>query len=812
MGYAEVSVNAPAAQRRTFSYAIPQGLNVQHGQAVWVPFGARLLQGIVVELSDAPAVEQTRDIAGVIDPLPLLMPQQLALARWLSNYYLSPLFDALATMLTPGFLRRLLTFLKETDRAHDPSSLNDTQQHIIRLVGSSGRVGLKEIEKLLGKRKAQTNVVQLVRLGLLEREYELERAKIKPKHVMFLRLLVAPAEAVNIAHQMSNKRARRQSTLLQFLAEQSSPVSLLEARKKTACDSLTANALAKKGLVAVELVAVRREPLELQNTLPSAPFQLTQDQHAAFQAIKASLRDIASRHDSSGKVFLLHGVTGSGKTEIYLQALAEAVKLGKRGIVLVSEIALTPQTIERFSSRFPDRVAILHSRLSPGEQYDEWQRVKNGEVDVVIGPRSAVFAPQPNLGLIIIDEEHEWTYKQHEQSPRYHARSAAIKISELTGCTVVMGSATPDVETYYHATRGEYTLLRLPERVVPVHNAPMPKVNVVDMRRELKEQNRSIFSRALSSAIDRVIANHEQAILFLNRRGMSTYVQCRTCGFVIKCRRCEVPLTYHLDTESLLCHQCNYSMPVPQICPNCRSRHIRYLGIGTEKLEQEVKLAFPTAKVLRWDSDVTRGRYAHQKILDKFRAHQADILIGTQMIAKGLDLPLVTLVGVINADLSLNLPDFRSGERTFQLLSQVAGRAGRGLMGSQVIIQTYNPEHYAIKAAASHNYALFYQREIQFRHELREPPFTQLAALTYAHTNDNHCQEEAERVARLIGEERDAIGLAGLDIVGPAPAYLRRIRGRYRWQIILRGAELSTFLARITFPQGWMVDIDPIGV
>ena len=414
--------------------------------------------------------------------------------------------------------------------------------------------------------------------------------------------------------------------------------------------------------------------------------------------------------------------------------------------------------------------------------------------------------------MIIIDEEHEWTYKQHEQAPRYHCRNVAVKMSGQMGCTVVLGSATPDTESYYQGLKDTYHLLKLPDRVVPVVNSPLPRTEIIDMRKELKEGNRSVFSRALTTAIDRVVENHEQAIIFLNRRGMSTYIQCRNCGYVLKCRRCEVPLTYHLDTESLLCHQCNYSTEVPTVCPKCTSRRIRYLGIGTEKLEQEIRLAFPMAKVMRWDRDVTRGRYSHQRILEKFRAHQADILIGTQMVAKGLDLPLVTLVGVINADLSLGIPDFRAGERTFQLLSQVAGRAGRGPAGGQVIIQTYNPQHYAIQAAAGHSYQSFYEQEINFRRQFHEPPFTQLARLVFTHSNDHRCVEEANRLAERIREERDGLGLADIELIGPAPAYVHRLRGRYRWQLIVRGQGLSPFLARISCPPGWTVDIDPIGV
>jgi len=446
-------------------------------------------------------------------------------------------------------------------------------------------------------------------------------------------------------------------------------------------------------------------------------------------------------------------------------------------------------------------VAILHSKLSLGEQFDEWQRIRNGEFDVVIGPRSAIFAPQPELGLIVIDEEHEWTYKQHDKSPRYQARDVAIKLAELTGAVVILGSATPDVETFYYTQRGDYGLLQLPERVVPDEGSPLPQVEVVDLRDELKAGNMSIFSRSLSQVTAKAVANKEQVILFLNRRGGATFIQCRSCSFVLRCKRCEVALTYHFAEDVLVCHQCNYKMPVPQICPRCLSRRIKFLGTGTQKLEREASYTFPQARLLRWDSDVTKGRYSHQEILNKFRTHEADILIGTQMVAKGLDLPLVTLVGVINADISLNLPDFRAGERTFQLLSQVLGRAGRGTLGGQVIIQTYSPEHYAVQTAAKHDYALFYEKEIDYRRQLHNPPFTRLACLVYSHTNDALCQREAERMKHLLIGEIESKGIDDLNLIGPAPAFIHKLRGRFRWQLILRGSEPSAFLSQIPIPQ-----------
>jgi primosomal protein N' (replication factor Y) len=810
MRYAEVSVNSPIAQRRTFSYAIPPGLAIDIGQAVWVPFGDKLLQGIVLELSPYPSVAETKEIAGVIESRPLLSPPHVLLARWISQHYLSPLFDAVALMLPPGFERKAVTFISTPPTGHeiDMSALTQKQRQALNLVQKQGKVSLKQIEKALGTRQARLTISQLVNQGLLVKSHELERIKIRPKMMPYLRLEVTANEAQQEAARLREQsRATRQASLLEYLAQYTEPVPWAKVRQNVNCDKAVADALVRKGMVTFQQVEVRREPISYEGITRSFPLTLTPAQKSAFEAIKSSL----GQGNTSPPIFLLHGVTGSGKTEVYLQALAEVIRLGKRGIVLVPEIALTPQTIERFAARFPQRVAVLHSKLSPGEQFDEWQRIKNGEFDVVIGPRSAIFAPQPDLGLIVIDEEQEWTYKQHDKSPRYHARDVAIKLAELTGAVVILGSATPDMETFYHAQQGDYRLLQLPERVTPGGGA-MPQVEVVDLREELKAGNRSLFSRSLSQAMSQAVANREQVILFLNRRGGATFIQCRSCGFVLRCRRCEVPLTYHLADDILVCHQCNYRMPVPQACPRCLRRRIKFLGFGTQRLEQEVGHGFPQARLLRWDSDVTRGKHSHDEILGKFRAHQADILIGTQMIAKGLDLPLVTLVGVVSADIALNLPDFRAGERTFHLLCQVAGRAGRGTLGGRVIIQTYTPEHYAIQPAAKHDYASFYNKEIEYRRQLRNPPFTRLACLIYSHTNDALCQREVERMKRLLSQEIASQGIADIELIGPAPAFIHRLRGRFRWQLILRGSELSTFLSPIPFPQGWTVDIDPVGL
>ncbi len=801
MKYAEVSVNSPVAQRRTFSYAIPSGLDVRAGQAVLVPFGEKVLQGIVLELSLVPAVEDTREILDVIESEPILSQIHISLARWISEYYLSPLFDAVALMLPPGFERKAIAFISVARPDIDISSLDDDQKRVIDLALEQGRVDLRKLEKALGKKKATAIVSTMVRQGLLNRTYELAPVRVKPKSELYISL-TGGGEAL--------KLSPKQAALINFLKEQTRPISWAEARQKTGGTKAVADSLVRRGLAAFETVEVRREPVSYENIVPSYPLNLTPDQQSAYEAIKLSLSQ-ATGDGGSPKVFLLHGVTGSGKTEIYLRSLAEAIKLGKKGIVLVPEIALTPQTIERFAARFPRRVGLLHSKLSLGEQFDEWRRIRNGEFDVVIGSRSAIFAPQTDLGLIILDEEHEWTYKQ-DSSPHYHARDAAIKLAELTGAVVVLGSATPDIETYYRAQNGKYRLLVLPERVVPSVGSALPQVEVVDMREELKTGNRSIFSRSLLQSINQAIAAREQVILFLNRRGGATYIQCRRCGFVLRCRRCEVPLAHHIIDDVLICHQCNYKMPVPDVCPNCSNRRLKFLGAGTQKLEQEVKYTFPRARQLRWDSDATTGRSSHEDILRKFRGRQAEILIGTQMVAKGLDIPSVTLVGVISADTSLNLPDFRSGERTFQLLSQVAGRAGRGPSGGRVIIQTFSPENYAIQAAAKHDYASFYEQEISYRRQLHNPPFTQLARLTFVHTNDAICQREAEKMKTMLIEESDARGIGRIDIIGPAPAFIHRLRGRFRWQLILRGSELSAFLSPLSFPHGWAIDIDPMGL
>jgi primosomal protein N' (replication factor Y) (superfamily II helicase) len=808
MNYAEVAVNSPGS-RSTFCYAIPPGFDVSAGQAVWVPFGSRVIQGIVLRLSDEPAVEETKEIAGIVADFTSLSPIKTQLAQWISEHYFAPPFDALALMLPPGFERRVITCFQLTDSQVD-LPLTAEQRQALHIMREKKKMSLSELEKAIGQRKARQITDQLLDRQLITQTLELEEAKIKPKTLPYIKL-IADREEIEVAKgRMDKSRAYKQAEVLEFLTGQTQPISISELRERLNCSFATIKALEGRHLVSVEKLRVRRDPLShLSLTTSPAPV-LTSSQQAAWE----SIRDVIvkkARQSSRPPVFLLFGVTGSGKTEIYLRALAQVIATGKRGICLIPEIALTQQTVERFANRFPGRVAVLHSGLSPGEQFDEWQWIMEGNCDVVIGPRSALFAPLPDLGLIIIDEEHEWTYKQEDKSPRYHARDAAIKLAQLNDAVVILGSATPDIGSFYKAQQGEYHLVELKERITPRGYAPLPEVSIVDLREELKAGNTSLFSRPLLAAMKETLAQGEQIILFLNRRGTATFVRCRNCGFVFRCPRCSIALTYHSVEKRLICHRCRYSVPLSQNCPRCFQRYLRFLGIGTQRVEEEVKHFFPEARLLRWDRDVITRRYAHEELLKNFRDHKADVLIGTQMIAKGLDLPEVTLAGVISADTGLNFPDFRSSERTFQLLCQVAGRAGRGVKAGKVIIQTYSPDNYIIEAAAKHDYLGFYHKEIDYRRQYNYPPFSQLVRLVYSHINEELCRHEVERVHRLILGEQARESIIGFSVIGPVPTFAFRARDRYRWQLFLRGPDSTRMLSQLTLPRGWTIDVDPVG-
>lgn len=818
MPFAEVAVNTVIPLQQTFTYRVPDSLIVEAGSAVYVPFGRQTLQGIVIDISEKPAFPDSRDIEALIERHPVLLAYQTALARWLSDYYMAPLFDCLSLLLPPGFKRKPLSLLKSLVEAEDLPSLrlSSMEREVLVEVVERRRVDFKTLAKTLGRNGLQGTVRALSRRGLIERSCELERPRVTPKLVPYLRLLMSSREALALSADLMARgslRSVRQAATLAALAEES-PLPLSQLRARTRLTGPQMDDMISRGWVSREKISVLRNPLAGRIYSKRTAQCLTVSQEHAVQAINEALgQSMIGRPRSP---FLLHGVTGSGKTEVYLEVLRKVIAKGKRAIVLVPEISLTPQIVRRFSEHFPNQVAVMHSGLTLGEHFDMWREVKKGKYAVVVGSRRAIFAPQPDLGLVVVDEEHEWTFKQQDTSPRYDARRVAERLCRLTGAVLVFGSATPDVGSYWRATEGKLQLLELPERLrggtkgeQSIITLPLPKVEVVDLRSELRSGNRSIFSSALTSALDATLEARQQAILFLNRRGTAAFVLCRECGHVPLCPRCSVAFAYHSAEQRLSCHHCNSRRRLTRGCPKCCSQRIATIGIGTERVEQEVRQAFPGVRTLRWDRDAAWSHSAHEEIHTQLLAHEVDVLIGTQIVAKGLDLPLVTLVGVISADVTLHLPDFRSGERTFQLLEQVAGRAGRGSSEGKVIIQTYTPDNYAVWAASRHDYLSFYNEELRFRSRFHYPPFSDLIRMTFLHTSATYAEEEALRVSDLLRGELDRRGLHNLALAGPAPTYVPKLRNRYRWQLLLRGSEAKDLLRPFTFPVGWTIDVDP---
>ena len=809
MKYAEVAVDAPTSHSRTFSYSIPDRFTVTPGQIVWVPFGRRVAQGVVVELVGTPQVEVTRDILQPIEPAPLVSSVQLELARWLSDYYLSSMFAAVAPLLPPGFEAQVRSQISPGSYGDDDlEALRPQTGEALRALRESSSFREQDFLKLLG-RNGERELVRLIEKGLVHRRAEVPRPRIAPRYQSYLFPVVHPS-ASRPRQGAGDQLSQKQRDLLRAVAEENTVYVASRANKDYGQG--VADALVRKGLLGREWVRMEPDPVteSHQNATPDA-FTLTQEQDDALTRILEVLEDPAR----IPRVFLLHGVTGSGKTEVYLRAIQNVVAHGRQAIFLIPEIALTPQTLHRVNARFPGRVAVLHSRLTPRQRFDQWWKIRDGHCDVVVGPRSAIFAPLRRLGLIVIDEEHEWTYKQEESQPHYHARTVALELSRLTGAPVVMGSATPDVETYYRAQRGQYRLLELTHRIRPPGaggSQELAEVEISDMRRELREGNRSIFSRGLTVELKRCVDQGHQAILFLNRRGSAPIVQCRDCGHVANCARCSVSLTYHSTDERLWCHRCNRRARLPARCRYCRGKRIRSVGVGTQRVVEKLAELLPGVSIARWDADATRTGSSAEEIMARLNSGEIQVLVGTQLVAKGLDVPNVTLVGVVLADVGLYLPDFRAGERAFSLFCQVAGRAGRGTFPGKVFVQTYTPEHYAITAAAKQDYSAMFEREVQTRRQLGNPPFNRLVHLVYQDVNPTVCQQQAVATARQLRQRAYAQGLTGIEIVGPAPGIPFRLRGRYRWHLVLRGRDLQRFLEGTTFPKGCTVDVDPVHV
>jgi len=834
---ADVSLDIPEGGHltRAFHYIVPGHLRtgISAGQLVWVPFGSRYLQGVVVGFDDQSPVEDNREIDRIADPLPVLSPLHIELAHWLSNHYLAPLHRVIQAMLPPGVIQDVDVVVRPGGDAR-PADATQAQIELLSLLRRKGSLALRQIPRLTKLRNWRSVVDQLVEHGWATKHHQVRPPKAKPKLVAVVR--VRPGLR---PRDYPSRRAAKQRKALAYLlwrrrhhrGDEWMPLG--KAAAEAGVQPATVRALVGKGLVEMERRQVWRDPLQERVFVPIVPPRLTPEQNQAWQTIVADLLK------PGGHPFLLQGVTGSGKTEIYMRAAQYVLERGGGVIVLVPEISLTPQTIRRFGARFPTVLAVMHSRLSAGERFDQWRRLRAGDLRLVVGSRSAIFCPVKRLGLVVLDEEHESSYKQG-QTPRYHAREVAVRLARLAGATCILGSATPALESAYRADRGEYVRLSLPQRIMghrrileqqatqlhraqqhyrPVKRdlheamyAELPPVEIVDMRAELRAGNRGILSRSLKKGIEAALGAGEQIILFLNRRGAATFVLCRDCGHVLKCPRCEVPLTYHYDTERLTCHHCNYRALAPSQCPNCWSNRIRYFGIGTQRVERVMREAYPGARIVRWDLDTTRSRQAHEEILDQFISGEADIMVGTQMIAKGLDLPKVTLVGVITADTLINLPDFASGERTFQLLTQVAGRAGRSILGGRVIIQTYTPHHPAVRAASEHDYQAFYDEEIAFRRKHWYPPISRLIRLVYVDNSADKAQREAERLHQMLTHKIARLGLPEIDLIGPAPPFFSRLRGKWRWQVIIRGQDPAVLLLDMRLPLGWRVDVDPVSL
>ena len=763
---AQIIVDVPTMQtNRPYTYQVPEQLEhqIQTGMRVVVPFGngSRQVQGFVVGLDDQTAYDgELKSIISILDLNPVLNQELLTMSQWLADSCYAFRISCMHTML-PNVMKtktqRSLKIIDELDET-DLFELFHGQDEIDFEPENMPDEIVSRLLKL--KRNQQIEVVY----SLTDQAKSKFATGIKP---------LLSFERLEEERTSLRKTAKAQSELLSYLQSMiGSEIKLSEAREQTGLSNAIFSTGEKKGWLEKIQIETFRTPKALLNDAKKPIPELTADQQTAVDAICDSIQS------TDPQTFLLQGVTGSGKTEVYLRSIAETLANNQTALMLVPEISLTPQMVTRVKSRFGDLVAVLHSGLSNGERYDEWRRIERGEAKVVVGARSAVFAPLENIGLIIMDEEHESSYKQDE-TPRYHARNVAKWRSDYYGATVVLGSATPSLESRARAQKGVYQHLLLPERI---NQQPLPAVQVVDMRQELRKHAESNFSTELLDEIQIRMSRGEQSILMLNRRGYSSFIMCRDCGFVLQCPNCDISLTLHMDTHTMKCHYCGHEEPIPKICPNCQSHKIRYYGTGTQKVQEELQAIIPDAKILRMDVDTTRRKGMHEKLLNSFGNQEADILIGTQMIAKGLDFPNVTLVGVLNADTALGLPDFRSSERTFQLLTQVSGRAGRADKTGSVIVQTFNPDHYAIKLAQHHDYEHFFQMEMNIRHRGKYPPYFYTLQISVSHEEEAQAAKAIVNIAQFLKPNLDKNSI----VLGPTPKSIARMNRKYYYQLVIK--------------------------
>ncbi len=800
------------------TYSVPPALHdvVRVGSYVKAPLGRQTVSGYIVGFTHtAPPMAIRPILDKLVDEDPLT-ESEVGLARWLATRYGASLVDALRCFLPPGTQRRpecraRLTPAGRSAAGDSAVAAAANQQALLGALRESDDIDVWQLGRLFGggregATRATAALRALVAKGLAVQVRGLKRPAAGPRSQQAARLTDADHDWDAVLDGLTTRAPRQAEALAALLAAGEEPVLVADLPREAV------GALCKAGLVEVFSHRVARPvPDAGMASIATGPHELNPAQSAVVTRVRTAL---AQREAAA---FLLHGVTGSGKTEVYLHSIEAALQAGRSAIVLVPEIALTPQAVSRFRARFGRRLALLHSSLGPGERFDEWDRVRRGEADIVVGARSAVFAPCRDLGVIVVDEEHEGAYKQDSQ-PRYAAPVVAAERARRDRAVLILGSATPSVETYYRAATGADGL-RLVELPARVDDRPLPPVEIVDLRQEALDGQGGTFSLALLEALRGCVAADEQAMLFLNRRGFSTFVMCRECGVSLRCPDCAVALTYHHRTRRMRCHHCDYARPVPEQCENCEGYDIGFHGLGTERVADLVERLVEGARVVRMDRDTTGARGAYSTILNRFASGAANVLVGTQMIAKGHDFPNVTLVGVLNADTGLNRPDFRASETTFQVLTQVSGRAGRADKPGRVIVQTYNPDHYAVVAASRHDYAQFYQRELASRLTNRYPPFVSLVKLGFAAEEE----EQALAVARRAAVGFQDIGVChkgdDLHFLGPSEAPLHRLRGQWRYHLLVKGADpaavrvaVDTVVAALGETAGTTVtiDIDPV--
>ena len=768
---AKVIVDVPTMQTdQPFTYLVPENLNEQLavGMRVEVPFGNgnRHVQGFVLAIEPMAAMVldetnvQLKELVAVLDLKPVLNTEMLALADYMKEKTFAFKITCLQTMLPSVMRADYQKYIYLTDELSE--ELQDQLFYGLEEISWDQAQERGLLPQLMALRKQQK----------VDIRYEVT-TRNKVKMVRFIQAAKEFEQLEEIRLGL-RKGAKKKEQLLYYLQRLGTEkVTAVKEMKELGFSTALLNEAAKNGWLTFVEKEAYRDPFANQTFEKTTALSLNAEQQVAVETILQSVQEQQSQ------TYLLEGITGSGKTEVYLQVIAEVLNQGKTAIMLVPEISLTPQMVQRFKSRFGEHVAVMHRGLSQGEKYDEWRKIERGEAEVVVGARSAIFAPIENIGVIIIDEEHEASYKQ-EETPRYHARDLAIWRSEYHHCPVVLGSATPSLESRARAQKNVYQRLRLTQRANQA--ATLPTIDVVDMRQEVENGNVSSFSMSLQEKLQERLEKNEQSVLLLNRRGYSSFVMCRDCGYVLPCPNCDISLTLHMDSKTMKCHYCGHEERIPYRCPNCGQDKIRYYGTGTQKVEEELQTLLPDSRILRMDVDTTRRKGAHEKILRTFGEGQADILLGTQMIAKGLDFPNVTLVGVLNADTALNLPDFRSSERTFQLLTQVSGRAGRAEKPGEVIIQSFNPEHYAIQLAKAQDYEDFYTKEMYIRHRGDYPPYYFTVQITASHPEENEAAKQMFQIATKLKQ-----GLSPQAILlGPTPNAIMRVNNRYFYQVIIK--------------------------